>query len=66
VDGRCGSTSPKGEKKHKVLAATGSRSLITTFRDRTALLDNPLEEAVDDTLFGSNYMLLRARARRCG
>lgn len=51
-------TSPKGEKKHKVLAATGSRSLVTTFRDRTALLDNPLEEAVDDTLFASNYMLL--------
>lgn len=51
-------TSPTGEKKHKVLAATGSRSLITTFRDRSALLDNPLEEAVDDTLFGSNYMLL--------
>jgi len=51
-------TSPKGEKKHKMLAATGSRSLITTFRDRTALLDNPLEEAIDDTLFGSNYMLL--------
>jgi hypothetical protein len=51
-------TSPKGEKKHKVLAATGSRSLVTTFRDRSALLDNPLEEAVDDTLFGSNYMLL--------
>jgi hypothetical protein len=51
-------TSPKGEKKHKVLAATGSRSLVTTFRDRTALLDNPLEEAVDDSLFGANYMLL--------
>lgn len=51
-------TSPKGEKKHKVLAATGSRSLVTTFRDRTALLDNPLEEAVDDTLFAANYMLL--------
>ena len=51
-------TSPKGEKKHKVLAATGSRSLVTTFRDRTSLLDNPLEEAVDDTLFGANYMLL--------
>ncbi|HLY73614.1 MAG TPA: YdjY domain-containing protein [Planctomycetota bacterium] len=51
-------TSPKGESKHKVLAATGSRSLVTTFRDRSALLDNPLEEAVDDTLFGSNYMLL--------
>jgi len=51
-------TSPKGEKKHKVLAATGSRSLVTTFRDRTSLLDNPLEEATDDTLFGANYMLL--------
>ena len=51
-------TSPKGERKHKVLAATGSRSLVTTFRDRTALLDNPLEEAIDDTLFGANYMLL--------
>ena len=51
-------TSPKGEKKHKVLAATGSRSLVTTFRDRSALLDNPLEEAIDDTLFGANYMLL--------
>lgn len=51
-------TSPKGDKKHKVLAATGTRSYITTFRDRSALLDNPLEEAVDDTLFGANYMLL--------
>jgi hypothetical protein len=51
-------TSPKGEKKHKVLAAAGSRSIVTTFRDRTAILDNPLEEAVDDTLFGANYMLL--------
>ena len=51
-------TSPKGEKKSPVLAANGSRSFVATFRDRTALLDNPLEEAVDDTLFGSNYMLL--------
>jgi hypothetical protein len=51
-------TSPKGDRKHKVLAATGSRSLVTTFRDRSALLDNPLEEATDDTLFGANYMLL--------
>jgi hypothetical protein len=51
-------TSPKGEKKYKVLAAVGSRSIVTTFRDRTAILDNPLEEAVDDTLFGANYMLL--------
>jgi hypothetical protein len=31
---------------------------VTTFRDKTALLDNPLEEAVDDTLFGANYMIL--------
>ncbi|HLY11493.1 MAG TPA: YdjY domain-containing protein [Planctomycetota bacterium] len=54
-------TSPKGDKTHKVLAATGSRSLVTTFRDRSALLDNPLEEAVDDTLFGSNYMILPER-----
>jgi hypothetical protein len=51
-------TSPKGEKRHKVLAATGTRSLVTTFRDRSALLDNPLPEAVDDTLFAANYMLL--------
>ncbi|HXX94046.1 MAG TPA: YdjY domain-containing protein, partial [Planctomycetota bacterium] len=42
-------TSPKGEKKHKVLAAANSRSYVTTFRDHTALLDNPLEEAIDDT-----------------
>jgi len=51
-------TSPKGDKKHKILAATGTRSIVTTFRDRSAILDNPLEEAVDDTLFGANYMLL--------
>jgi hypothetical protein len=51
-------THPKGEKTHKVLAAANSRSFVTTFRDKTALLDNPLEEAVDDTLFAANYMLL--------
>lgn len=50
--------SPKGEKKHKVLAAANSRSYVTTFRDGTALLDNPLEEAVDDTVFAANYMIL--------
>lgn len=49
---------PKGEKKHKVLAAANSRSYVTTFRDSTALLDNPLEEAIDDTVFAANYMLL--------
>jgi len=51
-------TNPKGEAKNKVLAAVHSRSFITTFRDKSALLDNPLEEAVDDTLFAANYMLL--------
>ena len=50
--------SPKGEKKHKVLAAANSRSYVTTFRDRSALLDNPLEEAIDDTIFAANFMLL--------
>jgi hypothetical protein len=32
--------------------------VITTFRDVTALLDNPLPEAEDDTLFAANYMIL--------
>jgi hypothetical protein len=50
--------SPKGEKKHKVLKAANSRSYVTTFRDSSALLDNPLEEATDDTIFAANYMLL--------
>lgn len=50
--------SPKGERTHKVLAAANSQSYVTTFRDRTALLDNPLEEAVDDTVYAANYMIL--------
>lgn len=50
--------SPKGEKKHKILAAANTQSYVTTFRDRSALLDNPMEEAVDDTLFAANYMIL--------
>ncbi|HEX7898347.1 MAG TPA: YdjY domain-containing protein [Planctomycetota bacterium] len=50
--------SPKGDKKHKILAAANTQSYVTTFRDRSALLDNPLEEAVDDTLFAANYMVL--------
>lgn len=48
---------PKGGT-HKVLAAANSQSYVTTFRDRSALLDNPLEEAVDDTLYAANYMIL--------
>jgi hypothetical protein len=50
--------SPKGEKKQKILAAANTQSYVTTFRDRSALLDNPLEEAIDDTLFAANYMVL--------
>lgn len=51
-------TSPKGDRKYKVLAAANTRSYVTTFRDKSALLDNPLEEAVDDTVFAANYMVL--------
>lgn len=49
---------PKGAQKKRVLAAVNTQSYVTTFRDRSALLDNPLEEAVDDTLFAANYMVL--------
>jgi hypothetical protein len=31
---------------------------VTTFRDRSALLDNPLPEAEDDTQFAANYAIL--------
>ncbi len=51
-------TSPAADKRHKVLAATASKSVVTTFRDDTALLDNPLPEADDDTQFAANYMIL--------
>lgn len=51
-------TSPGGARKNEVLDAARTRSFVTTFRDSSALLDNPLEEAVDDTLFAANYMLL--------
>lgn len=48
----------EGGRRQKILACTGTRSLVTTFRDRTALLDNPLPEAEDDTQFAANYMVL--------
>lgn len=51
-----------GRKGPKVLAATGSRSLLTTWRDRSSLLDNPLPDAVDDTAFAANHVLLPAQA----
>ncbi|HEY3226358.1 MAG TPA: YdjY domain-containing protein [Planctomycetota bacterium] len=48
---------PSG-RSFRVLAATGTRSLLTTYRDSTTLLDNPIEDAVDDTLYVANYMVL--------
>jgi hypothetical protein len=46
------------KKSFHILAATTSRSIITTFRDVSTVLDNPLEEGTDDTLFAANYMVL--------
>ncbi|HEU4339802.1 MAG TPA: YdjY domain-containing protein [Planctomycetota bacterium] len=45
-------------KTYRVLAASGSRSLMTTYRDATTLLDNPLFDANDDSLYVANYMVL--------
>ncbi|MBI2931283.1 MAG: hypothetical protein HYY16_06500 [Planctomycetes bacterium] len=50
--------STAGKKTYRVLAATGTRSLVTTYRDGSALLDTPLEDGLDDTLFAANYMVL--------
>ena len=47
-------------KTYRVLAAAGTRSLLTTYRDPTTLLDNPLYDAVDDSLYMANYMVLPA------
>jgi hypothetical protein len=47
-------------KTYRVLAASGSRSLLTTYRDPSTLLDNPLFDAVDDSLYMANYMVLPA------
>ena len=45
-------------KTYRVLAASGTRSLLTTYRDPSTLLDNPLFDAVDDSLYMANYMIL--------
>jgi hypothetical protein len=45
-------------KTYRVLAASGTRSILTTYRDPTTLLDNPLFDAVDDQLYIANYMIL--------
>ena len=49
---------PTGKRKRKVLQAAHSHSFVTTLRDNSALLDNPLAEAVDDTLFEANTAML--------
>jgi hypothetical protein len=51
-------TDPKGLRRHRQLAAANTQSYVATFRDRSALLDNPLEEAVDDTVYAANWMVL--------
>lgn len=45
-------------KTYRVLAASGTRSLLTTYRDPSTLLDNPLFDAIDDSLYVANYMIL--------
>ncbi len=45
-------------KTYRVLAASGTRSLLTTYRDPSTLLDNPLFDAIDDSLYVANYMVL--------
>src|SRR5262245_2905924 len=45
-------------KTYRVLAASGTRSLLTTYRDPSTLLDNPLFDAMDDSLYMANYMIL--------
>lgn len=52
------SGSGSGSGRNRVLSAASSRSILTTFRDRTALLDCPLKDAEDDTNFAANYMIL--------
>lgn len=47
-----------GGKTYRVLAAAGTRSLLTTYRDPSTLLDNPLFDAIDDSLYIANYMVL--------
>lgn len=51
-------TSPTGKRKQRILMAAYSKAFITTLRENSALLDNPLAEAIDDTLFQANTVLL--------
>lgn len=48
-----------GKKPNRVLSASESRLVITTWRFvGYSLLENPLEEADDDTMFAANYEVL--------
>jgi hypothetical protein len=53
-----------GGKTYRVLAAAGTRSLLTTYRDPSTLLDNPLTDAIDDSLYVANYMILPPMATK--
>lgn len=48
-------STPNERKSYPVLAAAASKSLMTTFRDSSTLLDNPIPDAVDDTLYAANF-----------
>jgi hypothetical protein len=47
-------SSPKNKKTYKILMAASTRSLVTTWRDESALLDNPMPDAEDDSLYYAN------------
>lgn len=48
-------SAPHEKKSYKILAAASSRSLVTTWRDPSTLLDNPIPEAVNDKLYVANF-----------
>jgi len=50
-------STPRERKTYKVLAASVTRCLMTTWRDASALLDNPIPDAVDDTVYAANYVV---------
>lgn len=56
--GASGSGSSSSSRRPKVLSAAASRTLLATFRDKTALLDCPMKDAEDDTSFAANVMIL--------
>lgn len=48
---------PEGGK-HKILGASASRSVLTTWRDPWTLLDNPLPDGMDDSAYRANHEVL--------